>query len=153
LGEICPDAHVAGLTSGSFPPARSRVGCPAYTEVAVSTTADSTTSSDIRPWGRYHVLHEGDDVKVKIIEVTAGQRLSYQVHQHRAEHWFVTRGSGTVVLDGEETPVSAGSTVDVPVGTAHRICAGDDGVTFVEVQTGTYFGEDDIVRLSDDYGR
>jgi mannose-6-phosphate isomerase len=107
-----------------------------------------------RPWGAYTVLTEGADFKVKTIEVSPGQRLSYQVHARRSEHWFVVLGAGTVTLDGDLTGVQRGDTIDVPVGTAHRIHnTGDVPLVFVEVQHGDYFGEDDIVRLDDDYGR
>lgn len=108
-----------------------------------------------RPWGNYTVLDDKSDTyKVKRIEVTPGQRLSYQVHQHRSEHWFVIAGTATVVLDGVTSQVPTGHSVDVPVGTAHR-CENQtaDPVVFIEIQTGTYFGEDDITRLEDDYGR
>ena len=107
-----------------------------------------------RPWGSYEVLSEADDFKTKTITVKPGKRLSYQRHEHRSEHWFVVRGTGTVVLDGADKPVTAGDAIDIPVGTAHRMCnTGDEDLVFVEVQTGTYFGEDDIVRLEDDFGR
>ena len=107
-----------------------------------------------RPWGHYEVLSETTDCKTKTITVTAGKRLSYQKHEHRAEHWFVVRGSGTVTLDGIDKPLGAGDSVDIPVGAAHRMSnTGDEELVFVEVQTGTYFGEDDIVRLEDDFGR
>jgi mannose-6-phosphate isomerase len=110
---------------------------------------------DERPWGRYTVL-DGDagDHKVKRIEVDPGRRLSYQRHARRSEHWFVVAGVATVVLDGVERTLKPGQSVDVPVGTAHR-CENRtaEPVVFIEVQTGTYFGEDDIVRLEDDYGR
>jgi mannose-6-phosphate isomerase len=116
-------------------------------------TQDSTDES-VRPWGSYEVLGEHEDFKTKVITVLPGQRLSYQRHSKRSEHWFVVRGSGAVTLDGADVQVSAGSAVDVPVGTAHRITnTGTADLVFVEVQHGTYFGEDDIVRLEDDYGR
>jgi mannose-6-phosphate isomerase len=108
-----------------------------------------------RPWGSYTVLDDtAPNYKVKQIVVNPGQRLSYQVHAKRSEHWFVVSGIATVVLDGIESTVEASHSVDVPVGTAHR-CEnkGPDPVVFIEIQTGTYFGEDDIVRLEDDYGR
>ncbi len=90
----------------------------------------------------------------KTITVAPGKRLSYQRHEHRSEHWLVVRGTGIVTLDGESQLVSAGISVDVPVGTARRVeNTGPDDLVFVEVQCGTYFGEDDIVRLEDDYGR
>jgi mannose-6-phosphate isomerase len=107
-----------------------------------------------RPWGHYLVLDDEVAHKVKRIVVRPGQRLSYQRHARRSEHWFIVCGDGVVTLDGLERPVTAGSAVDVPAGTAHRIKnAGDHDLVFVEVQHGEYFGEDDIVRLDDDYGR
>ncbi len=112
------------------------------------------TEHSERPWGAYSVLTEGSDFKVKSIEVHPAHRLSYQRHAHRAEHWFVVAGEGVVTLDGEQVPVRRGDAVDVPVGTAHRIHnTGPDPLIFIEVQTGGYLGEDDIVRLEDDYGR
>lgn len=107
-----------------------------------------------RPWGSYDVLAEAATFKVKTITVLPGQRLSYQRHSRRSEHWFVVQGVGVVTLDGVETDIAAGSTIDVPVGACHRIeNAGSDELVFVEVQHGDYFGEDDIERLDDDYGR
>ena len=112
------------------------------------------TESDVRPWGRYDVLCDDAGFKVKTITVEPGKRLSYQRHSQRSEHWFVVRGAGKVTLDGENVPVEAGRAVDVPVGVAHRIeNTGDAPLVFVEVQHGDYFGEDDIVRLHDDYAR
>jgi mannose-6-phosphate isomerase len=109
---------------------------------------------DQRPWGDYEVLDDTPTFKVKRITVEPGQRLSYQRHEHRAEHWFVVGGSGLVTLDGTDREVEAGTAVDVPRGAAHRIQnTGDAPLVFIEVQRGTYFGEDDIERLSDDYGR
>ena len=109
---------------------------------------------DVRPWGHYDVLYDGDDFKTKVITVRPGKRLSYQKHARRSEHWFVVTGSGSVVLDGEIRSVHAGCAVDVPVGVPHRIHnTGDEDLVFVEVQHGDYFGEDDIVRLEDDFGR
>ena len=110
---------------------------------------------DERPWGTYLVLDdEASDHKVKRIVVFPGKRLSYQRHAKRAEHWFVVAGTAKVTLDGVDRTVTAGEAVDISIGTAHRIeNVGTDNVVFVEVQHGTYFGEDDIVRLEDDYGR
>ena len=108
----------------------------------------------VRPWGAYTVLTEGEGFKVKTIEVDPGQRLSYQRHARRSEHWFVVAGEGVVTLDGDRVEVRAGKAVDVPRGTAHRIHnTGAVPLVFVEVQHGDYFGEDDITRLDDDYGR
>jgi mannose-6-phosphate isomerase len=107
-----------------------------------------------RPWGRYDVLADEASYKVKSIVVQPGQRLSYQRHARRSEHWFVVAGTGVVTLDGAEVPVSPGSAVDVAAGAAHRMAnTGQQPLVFVEVQHGEYFGEDDIVRLDDDYGR
>lgn len=107
-----------------------------------------------RPWGTFDVLVDDTDHKVKTIAVHPGQRLSYQRHGRRSEHWFVVRGEGIVTLDGVKVDVAPGSAIDVPVGVAHRIeCTGQGPLVFVEVQHGEYFGEDDIVRLEDDFGR
>jgi mannose-6-phosphate isomerase len=109
---------------------------------------------DVRPWGDYEVVDDGEGYRVKRITVRPGQRISYQRHRSRAEHWFVVAGKGVATIDDVELQVSRGSVVDIPVGTAHRV--GNDGeadLTFIEVQTGHYFGEDDIERLDDDYGR
>lgn len=109
---------------------------------------------DERPWGNFTVLDEGETFKVKRIEVHPGKRLSYQKHAQRAEHWYVVAGVATVTLDGRELTLTAGEAVDIPQGTAHRIeNPGHEKMVFIEVQRGTYFGEDDIVRLQDDYGR
>ncbi len=107
-----------------------------------------------RPWGTYTVLDEGEGYKVKRIEVWPGKRLSYQRHSRRAEHWFVVTGEARVTLDGREVTVRAGEAIDIPVGAAHRVeNTGDAPLVFVEVQRGDYLGEDDIVRLQDDFGR
>ena len=109
---------------------------------------------DVRPWGSYTVVDEGPRHKVKRIVVSPGLRLSYQRHAFRSEHWFVVQGRGVVTLDGRDIAVDTGGAVDVPVGTAHRIHnPGPDDLVFIEVQHGDYFGEDDIVRLEDDFGR
>lgn len=107
-----------------------------------------------RPWGTYQVLLSNDFSQVKEITVKAGARLSYQTHEKRAEHWFITQGPALVTIDGVTKTLQTGDSVDIGVGVAHRMAAPDtNGVTFIEVQTGTYFGEDDIVRLEDDFGR
>jgi mannose-6-phosphate isomerase len=107
-----------------------------------------------RPWGRYEVLQESVNYKVKSIHVNPGQRLSYQRHQKRAEHWYITQGTGQVTIDGTISLVSPGSVIDIAVNQPHRIAnTGDIELIFIEVQTGTYFGEDDIERIEDDFGR
>jgi mannose-6-phosphate isomerase len=107
-----------------------------------------------RPWGKYEVLQESATHKVKCIWIDPGKRLSYQRHSKRAEHWFIVQGTGEITINGEVKQVSPLSTVDFGIGVLHRIeNTGNEQIIFVEVQTGTYFGEDDIERLEDDFGR
>lgn len=107
-----------------------------------------------RPWGRYEVLQESATHKVKCIWVNPGKRLSYQRHKFRAEHWFIVAGTADVTIDGKIKRVGPGDNVQFAIGVLHRIHnVGNDEVIFVEVQTGTYFGEDDIERVEDDFGR
>ena len=109
---------------------------------------------DRRPWGTYTVLEEDRGFKVKRIEVLPGKRLSYQKHSQRAEHWFVVEGTAKVTLDDEEITVRAGESIDIPIGAAHRVeNPSEENLVFIEVQRGSYLGEDDIVRLQDDFGR
>jgi len=109
---------------------------------------------DHRPWGFYRVLADEEDHKVKRIVVYPGKRLSLQRHRRRAEHWYVLRGRALVTLDGREIPLEPGQSVDIPRGTVHRVMnPGKEELAFIEVQTGDYFGEDDIERLEDDFGR
>ena len=110
--------------------------------------------SDQRPWGAWYVLDRGDGYQVKRLEVLPGQRLSYQTHRLRAEHWVVVAGTATCTVDGETVEVKTGGWVDIEVGTPHRIAnVHDDLLVVIEVQRGDYLGEDDICRLDDDYGR
>lgn len=107
-----------------------------------------------RPWGRYEILRDTDKFKSKVIHVDPGQQISYQSHAKREEHWIVTDGAGEVVLNDEIIPVRGGTYVHIPLGAKHRIRnTGAKRLEFVEVQVGTYFGEDDIVRYQDDYQR
>jgi mannose-6-phosphate isomerase len=109
---------------------------------------------DERPWGSYTVLEDAPDHKVKRLVVRPGSRLSYQRHSRRSEHWFVVSGRARVTLEGVEHELVAGQAIDVHRGTAHRVeNIGRGDLVFVEVQHGDYFGEDDIERLADDYGR
>src|SRR5204863_1125291 len=106
---------------------------------------------DRRPWGTYTVLEEDRTFKVKRIEVLPGKRLSYQKHSQRAEHWVVVAGTAKVTLDGQEITVRTGEAIDIPIGSAHRVeNANAELLVFIEVQKGSYLGEDDIVRLQDD---
>ena len=114
----------------------------------------SSPTFERRPWGTYTVLDDGDDCKVKRITVDPGQRLSYQSHARRAEHWVVVAGTATVTLDGTDVDLAPGQAIDIPLQAAHRVAnQGTEELVFIEVQLGDYFGEDDIVRFSDDYGR
>jgi len=110
--------------------------------------------TDHRPWGYYEVLADKEDHKVKRITVYPGKRLSLQRHHRRTEHWFILYGEAVVSIDSAELNLKAGQAVDIPQGAMHRILnAGTGNLAFIEVQTGEYFGEDDIERLQDDYGR
>ena len=117
--------------------------------------APESPSYEERPWGSFTILDEGENYKVKRLEVLPGKRLSYQRHSQRAEHWFVVRGIAKVTLNGSDYLVNTGEAIDVPTGTAHRIEneAGGERLVLIETQTGSYFGEDDIERLEDDFGR
>ena len=107
-----------------------------------------------RPWGSFTILDAAETYKVKRIEVHSNNRLSYQKHKHRSEHWMVVAGLAKVTLDGQDITVSYGGVVDIPAGAAHRIeNIGSEKLVFIEIQRGSYFGEDDIQRLQDDYGR
>lgn len=107
-----------------------------------------------RPWGTYEVLKDTENFKSKMIRVLPGAQISYQSHVQREEHWIVTRGQGEVILNDEIIPVQAGSHVHIPKDAKHRVRNNSQSVLeFVEVQIGSYFGEDDIVRYEDDYKR
>ena len=116
---------------------------------------NNSPEHDQRPWGSFTVLDESDDYKVKRLEVLPRKRLSYQRHAHRAEHWHVVRGIAKVTLNGNEILVKKGESLDVATGDAHRIENPDPSelLILIESQTGSYFGEDDIERLEDDFGR
>lgn len=114
----------------------------------------SQLDHDERPWGSYTVLDQGQGYQVKRIEVLPGKRLSYQKHARRSEHWVIVQGQALVTLDGQDSTLAQGQAVDVATGAAHRIAnPGSGPLTFIEVQRGDYLGEDDIVRLQDDFGR
>jgi len=105
-----------------------------------------------RPWGYYVVLANELDVKVKKITVNPHHRLSLQKHSHREEHWFIQRGIATVTVGDKEHILGAGDSIDIPRGAKHRIAnSRNENLIFVEIQTGDYFGEDDIERFEDDY--
>jgi mannose-1-phosphate guanylyltransferase/mannose-6-phosphate isomerase len=107
-----------------------------------------------RPWGSFSILEDADDCKVKRLVVKPGQVLSLQMHHRRAEHWTVIRGVAKVRIDDQEFLLQANQSTYIPVETRHRLeNPGSEDVHLIEVQTGDYFGEDDIVRYEDIYGR
>ncbi|MBC7421148.1 MAG: mannose-1-phosphate guanylyltransferase/mannose-6-phosphate isomerase [Bdellovibrio sp.] len=109
---------------------------------------------EVRPWGKFQVLKDEGHFKSKIIQVEAGQKISYQSHAHRAEHWVIIKGEATVILNDAEHLLKTGQHILIPQGAKHRIINKSSSlVEFIEVQIGNYFGEDDIIRYQDDYGR
>jgi len=108
-----------------------------------------------RPWGTYEVLLDDENCKVKKIIVNPNSRPSYQYHYKRSETWVVVEGKGKVTLEDNEKNVKVGDVIEVPAEYKHRIENTDDknDLVFIEIQHGTYFGEDDIVRIEDDYNR
>ena len=114
-----------------------------------------TIQRTLRPWGWFETLSEVPGSKIKRIGVLPGQQLSLQKHRHRAEHWVVVQGIAHVTLDDQVFDLQVGQHCDIALGQVHRIAnhSTDALVEIVEVQFGAYLGEDDIIRLSDDYGR
>ncbi len=107
-----------------------------------------------RPWGTYRSLHNGHRVQVKHITVKPGGRLSLQMHHHRAEHWIVVQGTARIRRGDEEMMLTEDQSTYIPLGTAHRLeNPGKIPLHLIEVQSGSYLGEDDIVRFEDSYGR
>ncbi len=107
-----------------------------------------------RPWGTYRSIHNGDRVQVKHITVKPGAKLSLQMHHHRAEHWVVVQGTAKIVRGNEELVLTEDQSTYIPLGTAHRLeNPGKIPLHVIEVQSGSYLGEDDIVRFEDHYGR
>jgi mannose-6-phosphate isomerase len=107
------------------------------------------------PWGTWEVLEDSELYKVKKIIINPSQRLSYQKHFKREENWFVVEGTAEVTVDGVEKILQAGDFIHIPQEALHRIKYVSEAeiLVFIEIQRGTYFGEDDIVRITDDYGR
>ena len=111
-------------------------------------------TTENRPWGNYQVISLDSDYQVKKLTINPGKRISYQTHEQRSEYWVIVKGTGTVTLNGVEALCLAGDAYVIEEEMAHRIAnTGDTDLVFIEVQLGTYFGEDDIVRLEDDFGR
>lgn len=109
---------------------------------------------ETRPWGKYQVLLDSPTHKVKQIIVNPGGRLSYQYHQHRAEVWTIVSGVAKITIEGDVKNFKTGEVAIIPLGAKHRIeNIETEKLVFIEVQWGTYFGEDDIIRIEDDYNR
>ena len=113
-----------------------------------------TNYKETRPWGTFENLLDTDYCKVKQIVIKPGQAPSYQYHFKRSEIWTIVQGKGELRLDDTLSPVDTGQTICIPLKSKHQITnTGDEDLIFIEVQMGEYFGEDDIVRLEDKYGR
>ncbi|WIY51554.1 mannose-1-phosphate guanylyltransferase/mannose-6-phosphate isomerase [Devosia sp. YIM 151766] len=123
------------------------------------TDTDAATLTEIhptahRPWGGYSSILNGDRFQVKRLFVKPGKKLSLQKHHHRAEHWIVVRGTAEVTVDGAITALTENQSIYLPLGCAHRLSnPGKIDLELIEVQTGSYLGEDDIVRIEDEFGR
>ena len=115
----------------------------------------NNTDESIRPWGHYEILLDTEYCKVKRIFVKPQQRLSYQYHHHRQEAWTIVQGMARVTQNGVDKDYQVGQTALIALGDKHRMANPSDteDMILIEVQTGTYFGEDDIVRIEDDYER
>jgi len=121
---------------------------------AAGLTEATDHTFEVRPWGGFEVLSEQKEFKVKRVTVDPGQRLSYQSHAKRAEHWLIIKGQAKITLEEKTTDLKSGDSFQIPKGAKHRIAnSGSEPLIFVEVQTGEYLGEDDIVRYQDDYSR
>lgn len=108
----------------------------------------------VRPWGTYTVLGEGQGFKIKRVVVKPGQSLSLQMHHHRSEHWVVVFGTANITIDDSTTLMTQNQSTYIPIGARHRLeNPGITDLVLIEVQCGSYLGEDDIVRFSDSYGR
>lgn len=128
----------------------------AGTAVALPKTTDVTTEMEgsDRPWGHYESLMMGQRFQVKAIFVKPGGILSLQSHMHRSEHWVVVEGCARVTVDDTVQLVSENQSIYVPLGAVHRMeNPGKTPLTLIEVQSGPYLGEDDIIRYDDAYGR
>ena len=107
-----------------------------------------------RPWGTYRTIEQRDNYQLKHIIVYPGKRLSLQYHNHRDEHWTIIKGRATAQLDENIHELTVNDTLFIPKKSRHRITNNTDtNVEFIEIQIGDYLGENDIIRLEDDYGR
>ena len=110
--------------------------------------------NSFRPWGNYHSLVKEKEWQVKLIEVKPGERLSLQKHKFRSEHWVVVSGTAKVEIDGKEIILNKNESSYIPVGSKHRLSnPSKNNLKIIEIQSGSYLGEDDIERFEDNYGR
>lgn len=124
------------------------------TQLVREVTPGKVPQKEVRPWGFFEILSDLKEVKTKIIHVLPGEKLSYQSHQKRDELWVMLEGVGTVTLEGEQIQLKAGESLKILRGQKHRMSnLTDKSLRFFELQTGEYFGEDDIERFEDQYGR
>jgi len=133
-----------------------KVGAMVKTLRASKDTANLTEihKTAYRPWGGYSSVLNGDRFQVKRLFVKPGKKLSLQKHHHRAEHWIVVRGTADVTVDGTVTTLSENQSIYLPLGCTHRLAnPGKIELELIEVQTGSYLGEDDIIRIEDEFGR
>ncbi len=125
-----------------------------FQPAAVSAVPDNQPKHEDRPWGAFSQLHAGEMHQVKHITVAPGKRLSLQYHHHRAEHWIVVAGTATVTVDDETLLIGPKGHVFIPQGALHRVANdGKIALHLIEVQYGGYLGDDDIVRVEDDFDR
>lgn len=125
-----------------------------HAETMKQETKNFEQITEHRPWGYFVILDEQENYKLKRLVVYPGKRLSLQRHKHRSEFWTIIEGTGIVTLNDEKIVVHAGSTIHIKQTDIHRVeNNGTENLVFVEIQTGSYFGEDDIERLADDFGR
>lgn len=124
-------------------------------DLNASGREEATTALQVhRPWGNYEQLDKGEGYQVKRIEIKPNGVLSLQKHEHRAEHWIVVQGRPEITIDGNIQTLEPNQSIYIPLGSVHRLAnRNDEPVVIIEVQTGNYLGEDDIIRLEDDYNR
>lgn len=107
-----------------------------------------------RPWGTFYVLAEDKKYKIKRIHVNPGKRMSYQFHNKRSELWLIIEGEASITINGKIDQFQRGDLIKIPLKAKHRVeNTGKSDLIFIEVQTGEYFGEDDIIRIDDDFNR
>lgn len=112
----------------------------------------SNHTTEDRPWGSFEEFTRNEASTVKILRLSPGKRFSLQKHEHRSEWWRVIEGNGLAQVGDEERSVTVGDTLEIPVGTLHRLTGGDTGLAVLEISFGV-FDENDIVRVEDDFGR